>query len=104
MCGCGSRQCVQGFICRLERSSKKYQKKNFFRNSVVNRWNNSLEKVVNAPSVKSFESRLYDFETCLEFENCYKPKEHQNLTKVRETDLDLETQEGTFYQKHIKYY
>ena len=66
---------------------------------LVNRWNNLPEKIlVNAPSVKLFESRLntfwhtfgikHDFETCLEFE-----RNTGTEINVRGTDLELETQE-----------
>ena len=53
-------------------------RRNFFRNRVINFWNDLPEKVVQAPSVKAFENRLdkywnkyrikYDFENCLKFE------------------------------------
>ena len=75
-----------------ERSNKEIRK-NFFRNRVVNRWNNLPPKVVDAPSVKSLETRLdqfwhrfgikYYFETCLEFE-----KNTRTGLNVRGTDLD----------------
>ena len=53
-------------------------RRNFFRNRVINFWNDLPEKVVQAPSIKSFENRLdkywrkynikYDFDKCLRFE------------------------------------
>ena len=58
--------------------SNKTIRSSFFRNRVVNFWNDLPEKVVQAPSIKAFENRLdkywnkyrikYDFEMCLKFE------------------------------------
>ena len=62
---------------RKERCNKSVRS-NFFRNRVTNFWNDLPESVVQAPSVRAFESRLdkywnrfnikYDFDRCINFE------------------------------------
>ena len=70
---------TRGNSMKLEK--KKYKKalrKNFFTLRITNFWNELPNKVIEAPSVKSFERRLdkfwrkykirYDFEKCVLFE------------------------------------
>jgi hypothetical protein len=82
-----------------ERANKETRKQ-FFRNRVVNFWNDLPETVVTAPSTKSFENRLdkywqkfgikYDFDKCIDFE---KQTGIQVQVQARELNNDLETQE-----------
>ena len=73
-------------------------RKNFFSNRIVNFWNELLNEVVEAPSIKSFERRLdkfwsrysikYNFERCIQFEK----QKMSGIGTIKMIDLDLEPQ------------
>ena len=70
---------TRGCRVKLRKSNiKRASRANFFKNRVVNFWNELPTKVTEAPSITSFERRLdkywkkyeikYDFDKCLDFE------------------------------------
>ena len=85
---------------------KKDIRKYFFRNRVVNIWNKLPTKVIDAPSIKSFEKRLdkfwkshnikYNIDKCIDYERShidpnYAGSGERNLVMSKEDDLELQT-------------
>ena len=98
---------LRGNDLKLSKSKiKRASRANFFKNRVVNIWNELPGKVLDAPSIVSFERRLdkfwnnfnikYDFDACLNFEK-RRLNPDSTGTGIRransDNDCDLDIQE-----------
>ena len=85
--------------------AKNKTRHNFFRNRVVNFWNELPEKVKQAPSINSFKNRLdrfwknfnikFSYEECLNFERQrtdpkYVGTNNRNMYTYRDADLEIQ--------------
>ena len=88
---------MQMFKERVQKRTRRM----FFRNRIVNFWNDLPNKVIEAPSTKAFENRLdkfwkpsnikYNFENCLEFERIKLNPNYAGTGKIMyERDLEIQ--------------